>query len=40
VFSTQVFKLKRDMQKHSRTATASATLRHNGMAEVTNEQPQ
>jgi hypothetical protein len=38
VFSTQVFKLKRDMQKHSRTATASATLCQNGVAEVTHEQ--
>ena len=38
VFSTQVFKLKRDMQKPSRTATASATLCQNGVAEVTHEQ--
>jgi hypothetical protein len=39
VFSTQVFKLKRDMQRHSRPATASTTLRHNGVAEVTHDQP-
>jgi len=39
VFQTQVFKLKRDMQKRSRDSAPSLTLRQNPSAEVNDETP-
>src|SRR6266545_3952332 len=39
VFRTRVFKLKRDMQKRSRDAASSSTLRQNSVAEGTDETP-
>jgi|EndMetStandDraft_5_1072996.scaffolds.fasta_scaffold197889_2 hypothetical protein len=39
VFRTRVFKLKRDMQKRSRDASSSSTLRQNSMAEGIDETP-
>jgi hypothetical protein len=39
VFHTQVFKLKRDMQKRSRDSVSSSALRKNPVAEGIDETP-
>jgi hypothetical protein len=39
VFQTQVFKLKRDMQKRSRDSASSSALRQNPVAEGIDETP-
>jgi len=39
VFQTQVFKLKRDMQKRSRDSASSSSIRQNPVAEGIDETP-